>query len=78
MENWPVSWFFRNLLKIQATPGAWGFREMRRPVLEAGATLLEVPDARGFLWWDAWGHLSTAFHRVLATLKAHAAAAEPS
>ncbi|MFM7642140.1 MAG: SGNH/GDSL hydrolase family protein [Cyanobium sp.] len=25
-----------------------------------------VPDASGFLWWDAWGHLTSAFHRHLA------------
>jgi phospholipase/lecithinase/hemolysin len=75
-------------LRIQAEPGAWGFRELSRPVLGAegqGATALEsnpslagsegrrdgngehgVPDAQGFLWWDAWGHLTSAFHRALA------------
>ena len=70
-------------LQIQAEPGAWGFRELRRPVLgawglgEGGALAapealravkgpLAIPDGRGFLWWDAWGHLTTAFHRLMA------------
>ena len=71
-------------LEIQAEPGAWGFREIRRPALasaaggSAGSLLagprvipapsneLAVPDARGFLWWDGWGHLTSAFHRHLA------------
>jgi len=55
-------------LEIQAEPGAWGFQEIRRPVLGAEAMVGApgVPEARGFLWWDAWGHLTSAFHRVLA------------
>jgi phospholipase/lecithinase/hemolysin len=70
-------------LEIQADPSAWGFREIGRPVLGAGALWeggsppgsegvrdvngqLAVPEAQGFLWWDAWGHLTSAFHRVLA------------
>ncbi|MFN9056993.1 MAG: SGNH/GDSL hydrolase family protein [Cyanobacteriota bacterium] len=71
-------------MEIQAEPGAWGFREIRRPALAnagggpAGLLLagpqelptpaneLAVPDARGFLWWDGWGHLTSAFHRHLA------------
>ena len=52
-------------LRIQAEPGAWGFRELSRPVLGDGGEL-GVPDAQGFLWWDAWGHLTSAFHRLLA------------
>lgn len=71
-------------LEIHAAPAAFGFREVWRPVLGASvvggdrspADFDGVPDARGFLWWDAWGHLTTAFHRVLAgraitALKAH-------
>lgn len=77
-------------LQIQAQPGAWGFREVGRPVLGGGGLELggalagaavgaagaagagspvgppAVPDGQGFLWWDAWGHLTTVFHRVLA------------
>jgi hypothetical protein len=52
-------------LRIQAEPGAWGFRELSRPVLGDGGEL-GVPDAQGFLWWDAWGHLTSAFHLLLA------------
>jgi phospholipase/lecithinase/hemolysin len=26
----------------------------------------ETPEANGFLWWDSWAHLTTAFHRLLA------------
>jgi phospholipase/lecithinase/hemolysin len=25
-----------------------------------------TPEANGFLWWDSWAHLTTAFHRLLA------------
>jgi len=61
-------------LEIRAAPAAFGFREIGRPVLggsavgggESPAEFDRVPDARGFLWWDAWGHLTSAFHRVLA------------
>ncbi|MFN9630532.1 MAG: SGNH/GDSL hydrolase family protein [Cyanobacteriota bacterium] len=49
-------------LEIQADPAAWGFREIGRPALAA-----ELGDS-GFLWWDAWGHLTSAFHRLLAGL----------
>jgi hypothetical protein len=45
-------------------PEAWGFREVRRPALLAG--MEEIPDARGILWWDEWGHLTSAFHQLLA------------
>ncbi|MFN9990096.1 MAG: hypothetical protein ACK549_07605, partial [Cyanobacteriota bacterium] len=34
--------------------------------LPTPANELAVPDARGFLWWDGWGHLTSAFHRHLA------------
>jgi outer membrane lipase/esterase len=68
-------------LEIQAEPGAWGFRELSRPVLGAEGQV-GVPDAQGFLWWDAWGHLTSAFHRVLAgrvvsMLKGHTTGREP-
>ena len=68
-------------LEIQADPGAWGFRELSRPVLGAEGQV-GVPDAQGFLWWDAWGHLTSAFHRVLAgrvvsMLKGHTIGREP-
>jgi phospholipase/lecithinase/hemolysin len=55
-------------LEIQANPAAWGFREIQRPVLAEGADAggQAVPDPRGFLWWDSWGHLTSAFHRLLA------------
>jgi phospholipase/lecithinase/hemolysin len=84
-------------LEIQAEPEAWGFRELSRPVLGAGREdgsppggervrevngQLVAPDAQGFLWWDAWGHLTSAFHRVLAgrvlsLLKGHTTGGEP-
>jgi hypothetical protein len=57
-------------LEIQAAPEVWGFQELRRPALANAApmpvTEQAVPDASGFLWWDAWGHLTSAFHRHLA------------
>ncbi|MFN9643881.1 MAG: SGNH/GDSL hydrolase family protein [Cyanobacteriota bacterium] len=60
-------------LEIQAEPEALGFRELSRPVLGAWGEgvrevngRLAVPDAQGFLWWDSWGHLTSAFHRLLA------------
>jgi phospholipase/lecithinase/hemolysin len=52
------------LLEVQGNPGAWGFQEVRRPALTAGTH--GIPDAGGVLWWDAWGHLTTAFHQLLA------------
>ena len=84
-------------LEIQAQPEAWGFRELSRPVLGAGGEdgsppgaervrevngRLVAPDAQGFLWWDAWGHLTSAFHRVLAgrvlsLLKGYTTGGEP-
>ncbi len=57
-------------LEIQAAPRAWGFQEVRTPALadlSAGAMGTgRVPDGRGFLWWDGWGHLTSAFHQQLA------------
>lgn len=52
------------LLEVCASPAAWGFSEVRRPVLEVGVE--GIPDARGVLWWDSWGHLTSAFHQRLA------------
>ncbi|MGA1304890.1 MAG: SGNH/GDSL hydrolase family protein [Cyanobium sp.] len=52
------------LREVCARPASWGFSEVRRPVLEAGVE--GVPDARGVLWWDSWGHLTSAFHELLA------------
>ena len=52
------------LMEVQVMPEAWGFREVRRPALVAG--MEEIPDARGILWWDEWGHLTSAFHQLLA------------
>ncbi|MEB3334806.1 MAG: SGNH/GDSL hydrolase family protein [Cyanobacteriota bacterium] len=48
-------------LAIQADPAAWGFQEIGRPALGA-----EGLDKSSFLWWDAWGHFTSAFHRLLA------------
>lgn len=56
-------------LEIQAAPEAWGFREIRRPVLPAdplASAPLAVPEAQGVLWWDGWGHLTSSFHRLMA------------
>jgi phospholipase/lecithinase/hemolysin len=47
--------------EVHAAPEAWGFRDVGQPALESG-----VLDAHGFLWWDAWGHLTSAFHRLMA------------
>ena len=82
--------FHRLFLEILAAPAAFGFQEVWRPVLAARvvggggspADSAGVPDAPGYLWWDAWGHLTTAFHRVLAgraltALKAHASVEGP-
>jgi phospholipase/lecithinase/hemolysin len=61
-------------LDILAAPAAWGFQEPQTPALldpapeasrERGGAV-DVPDARGFLWWDSWGHLTSAFHQRLA------------
>jgi phospholipase/lecithinase/hemolysin len=52
------------LMEVQVMPEAWGFREVRRPALLAG--MEEIPDARGILWWDEWGHLTSALHQLLA------------
>jgi len=94
-------------LAVRADPGAYGFTEIGRPVLEldgegagalavpaaaaalaqrapgasparsAAAALLspgdpnpqapvETPAGAGYLWWDSWAHLTTAFHGLLA------------
>lgn len=54
-------------LEILAAPSAWGFQEVWTPALAVAAPGAEgVPEARGFLWWDGWGHLTSAFHQRLA------------
>jgi phospholipase/lecithinase/hemolysin len=61
--------FHQLLLEVRAQPAAWGFREIRRPALAEGpeaAGPRETPDPLGVLWWDGWGHLTSAFHRWLA------------
>lgn len=52
------------LLAVLSQPEAWGFHEVRRAALTAG--MEGIPDARGVLWWDEWGHLTSAFHQLLA------------
>ena len=69
-------------LAVRADPAAYGFTEIGRPVLELdgeGAAIPAAPaDANGpalpapiaapagYLWWDSWAHLTTAFHGLLA------------
>lgn len=52
------------LLEVLSQPEAWGFQEVRRAALTAD--MEGIPDARGVLWWDEWGHLTSAFHQLLA------------
>ena len=54
------------LLKVRADPAAHGFHEIERPALLEPRRSQVAPDAAGFLWWDGWGHLSSAFHGLLA------------
>ena len=70
------------LLAVRADPAAYGFTEIGRPVLELdgeGAAIPAAPAAAtgpalpalvvapaGYLWWDSWAHLTTAFHGLLA------------
>ena len=61
--------FHRLLLEVITQPADWGFQEIRRPALAAGPEApgpRDTPDAEGVLWWDGWGHLTSAFHRLLA------------
>lgn len=51
-------------LAVLADPAAHGFTQTGRPVLEGDARV--AGDAAGFLWWDSWAHLTSAFHRLLA------------
>jgi len=60
---------FHHLLQaVRADPAGFGFQEVERPVLppEGGAPGAPSPSGAGFLWWDSWGHLTTAFHGLLA------------
>jgi phospholipase/lecithinase/hemolysin len=58
---------FHGLLqRVQADPGGFGFREIGRPALADPQRSQPAPPAAGFLWWDGWGHLSSAFHSLLA------------
>jgi len=54
------------LLKVRADPAAYGFREIERPALLEPLRPQPAPDAAAVLWWDGWGHLSSAFHGLLA------------
>ena len=54
------------LLKVRADPAAYGFREIERPALLEPLRPQAAPDTTGVLWWDGWGHLSSAFHGLLA------------
>ena len=56
------------LLAVRDDPAAHGFSEVDRPRLSGGGleAAEAVPEASGWLWWDSWGHLSSAFHRQLA------------
>jgi len=54
------------LLKVRAEPAAHGFHEIARPALLEPLRSQTAPDAAGVLWWDGWGHLSSAFHGLLA------------
>jgi phospholipase/lecithinase/hemolysin len=54
------------LLKVRAEPAAHGFHEIARPALLEPLRSQTAPDAAGVLWWDGWGHLTSAFHELLA------------
>ncbi len=62
----------RTLVVLRA--GANDFLDALTPAVaeRVNAHLLEprlpqaAPDAAGFLWWDGWGHLTSAFHGLLA------------
>ena len=58
-------------LAVRADPVAFGFAETARPVLELDGDPTpqapgEAPTGAGYLWWDSWAHLTTAFHGLLA------------
>ena len=69
-------------LAVRADPAAFGFTEIQRPVLELDGEAVgapaaapgdptppapgETPVGAGYLWWDSWAHLTTAFHGLLA------------
>jgi phospholipase/lecithinase/hemolysin len=54
------------LLKVRAQPAAHGFHEIERPALLEPLRSHAAPDAAGVLWWDGWGHFTSAFHGLLA------------
>jgi len=69
--------FYGLFLAVRADPAAFGFDEIQRPVLQSdssglaiavspGAALGDAAAASGYLWWDHWAHLTTAFHGLLA------------
>ncbi|MEB3317895.1 MAG: SGNH/GDSL hydrolase family protein [Cyanobacteriota bacterium] len=69
----PEAWGFRELARPVLGAGGQGTGVMEGGPSLAGSagSCLEtgeggVPDAAGFLWWDAWGHFTSAFHRLLA------------
>jgi len=69
-------------LAVRADPAAYGFTEIGRPVLDLDGEAAAIPAApadatgpalpapvaapAGYLWWDSWAHLTTAFHGLLA------------
>lgn len=58
---------FHGLLqRVQADPAAHGFTELERPALAEPLRSQPAPPAAGILWWDGWGHLTSAFHGLLA------------
>lgn len=64
----PEAWGFREVGRpvlgagVEAVGGLLAGPEGARE----GSGQLAVPGAEGFLWWDAWGHLTSAFHALLA------------
>lgn len=54
------------LVQVRADPARFGFREITRAALADPQRPQPSPPAAGFLWWDGWGHLSSAFHALLA------------
>lgn len=60
--------FEAQLLAVRADPAGHGFADVQRPRLpgDGRQSAAAVPDAAAHLWWDSWGHLTAAFHRLLA------------
>lgn len=58
---------FHGLLqRVGADPARFGFAEIQRPALAEPLRPQAAPSAAGHLWWDGWGHLTSAFHGLLA------------